>query len=197
MADINTITEMILAIKAIYPYYAKGNDAKILAQTWDRLLKDYPDRMTDKAFYVCLQTCKVPPTPADVIEKIKEMQKTLRPSDEELWVEYKTAISKAAELADSFNFTAIEPNGLTQGQNARIKAEKLYEGLPEYIKEYTGSYGAFMDMVKTADAAFLTYERNRFLKAMPDIAKRVEYRERLKGSNFSEKDRIGGKKNEF
>lgn len=59
MASIERISEMILAIKAIYPYYSKGNDAKIVAQTWERLLKDYPDKLIDRAFYFCLQTCKM------------------------------------------------------------------------------------------------------------------------------------------
>ena len=70
MASKNKIIEMIASIKTIYPYYAKDTDVEMLVQTWTVLLKDYSDQEIQAAFYKALQTCKMPPTPADIIEKI-------------------------------------------------------------------------------------------------------------------------------
>ena len=85
MATKNKITEMIAAVKTIYPYYAKDADVATLVKTWAVLLKDYPDDAVSVAFYKALQTCKMPPTPADVIENLDEMAKAMGQTDEELW----------------------------------------------------------------------------------------------------------------
>ena len=73
MASQNKIIEMIAAIKTIYSYYAKDTDVQMLVKTWAVLLKNYPDDAVEVAFYKCLQTCKMPPTPADVIEKLSDL----------------------------------------------------------------------------------------------------------------------------
>ena len=70
MASKKKISELIIAIKTLYPYYSKNsNDAEnaVLIGTWDMLLKDYTDAEVGTALAQCLRTCKMPPTPADVI----------------------------------------------------------------------------------------------------------------------------------
>lgn len=183
MATRNKITEIIAGIKAIYPYYAKESDVGVLVKTWDALLKPYSDKLVDTAFYVCLQTCKTPPTPADVIQEVKEMLKAFEPTGEEMWEKFVAALREANELSCCFSFTAVDENGFTQGQIARKKAMELYEGLPSCLKTYCGSYGAFMLMARETPTSELKYERNRFLKALPDINKTVERRELLNPTN--------------
>ena len=84
MASQNKITEIIAAIKTIYPYYAKDADVSVLVKLWNSLLREFPDEVVEVAFYKCLQTCKMPPTPAEVLENIKAMQEATEPTDEEL-----------------------------------------------------------------------------------------------------------------
>ena len=175
MASKNKITEMIAAIKTIYPYYAKEADVATLVKTWAILLKDFPDEAVNVAFYKCLQTCKMPPTPADVIEQLDEMARATEPSDEELWDEYRTALRKAGRLIYNFRFNAIASNGLTQGENARRQFTQLWESLLEKVKQYIGGEGEFKRMAQNYSDENLTYERTRFLKTMPTIQKRNEY----------------------
>ncbi len=177
MASINKITEVIAAIKTIYPYYAKEADVQTLVKTWNVLLKDYSDDDVNMALYMCLQTCKMPPTPADLIEKLTEMRTALEPSDEELWSELTTALRKAGRLIGWFNYNAIEANGLTQGENARRKVRKIWEDLPERISLYIGGYGEFQRLAWNYDEEELKFERNRFMKTMPTIKKRCEYKQ--------------------
>ena len=175
MATINKITDMIAAIKTIYSYYAKDTDIKILVKTWNLLLKDYPDEAVEMAFYKCLQTCKMPPTPADVIEQLKAMIEANEPTDEELWNDYTKALRETERQIWRFEHTFVEPNGKTQGENARAKVEEMWSGLPERVKQYVGSKGELMRMAKNYTDEELKFEKTRFLKTMPTIKKREEY----------------------
>lgn len=177
MASINKITEIIAAIKTIYPYYAKESDVPTLVKTWEVLLRDFPDNEVDIALYKCLQTCKTPPTPADVIEKLEAINKALEPTDEELWNEFVRSIIEAERQIYRFDYTFIESNGLTQGENARNKVEIIWQSVPEKVKQYIGSKGEFIRMAQRYRYSDdeLKYEKNRFLKTMPTIHKRNEY----------------------
>lgn len=177
MASINKITEVIAAIKTIYPYYAKETDVQMLVKTWDVLLKDYPDDEVTTALYMCLKTCKMPPTPADLIERLASVRSSLEPSDEELWNDFIKALKKANGLVYMFRFNYVEPNGRTQGENARSKFERLYESLPERIKMYLGGSGEFLLLARSYDEEELKFEKTRFLKTMPSIKKRHEYQQ--------------------
>lgn len=179
MATQNKITEIIAAIKTIYPYYAKEADVQILVKTWSALLKDYPDTVVDVAFYKCLQTCKMPPTPADVIENINALLEATEPTDEELWNEFAKALKDAGRLTYYFRFTALESNGLTEGENARRKVEAIWEGLHDKNKQYLGGYGEFMRMACNYDEEELKFERNRYLKTLPTLQKRQQFTELL------------------
>lgn len=177
MASTNKITEIIAAIKTIYPYYAKETNVQMLVKTWGVLLRDYSDSDVETALYMCLQTCKMPPTPADLIERLSAMRTALEPSDEELWNDLTKALRKGSHLIYQFRFNAMDPNGLTQGENARRRFNKLWEGLPEKIKMYLGGQAEFQRMARNNDDEELKFERNRFLKTMPTIQVRHEYQQ--------------------
>ncbi len=173
MASTNKITEMIAAIKTIYPYYAKDTDVKTLVKTWSVLLNSYTDSAVEVAFYKCLQICKTPPTPADVIEQLKEMIKADAPTIEKLWNNFVNILDKAREYVYRFDFTVTEDNGLTQGQNARNDFNKLWESLSDEIKQFVGGKGELKRLTRASDDE-LKYERNRFFKTIPTIQSRKE-----------------------
>ena len=176
MASKNKIIQMIAAIKTIYPYYAKETDVEMLVKTWTVLLKNYTDEAVEVAFYKCLQTCKMPPTPADVIERLDEMQKIDAPTDEELWNTFTKTLRAADRYVYKFDFTFVESNGKTQGQNARDSFEKLWTDLPEELKQYIGGKGELIRLSRASDEE-LKFERNRFFKTIPTIQKRQEIAE--------------------
>ena len=183
MASKKKLIEMIMSIKAIYPYYAKDSDIELTVKTWNILLKNIPDDVTEIAFYKALQTCKMPPTPADVLEEVKGLQKAIEPTDEELWGVFLKVLPKVCELRYMFRFTAIQENGKTQGENARDKVEKIWQDLPDKLKQYVGSKGELMRLAEYTDDE-LKYEKNRFMKSMPTIHKRQEYTELIAGNNL-------------
>lgn len=180
MASQNKIIEMIGSVKTIYPYYARDmTDSMIetLIRTWSMLLKSYDDSAVEMAFFKCLQTCKMPPTPADIIEQIQSMQKSIEPSDEELWAVYVDTLRHTYDQVTRFGYTFIDHTGISQGDQARMKVEELWKSLPEKIKTYLGAKGELIRQAQQwgVSADFATYEKPRFLKAMPIMEKRQEY----------------------
>jgi hypothetical protein len=174
---------MIASVKAIYPYYAKDADIEMTVKTWKVLLKNIPDDVTEVAFYKALQTCKMPPTPADILEEVKGLINANEPTDEELWGVFLKVLPKVSELRYMFRFTAIQPNGKTQGENARDKVEQIWQDLPEKLKQYVGSKGELMRLAEYTDDE-LKFEKNRFMKSMPVIQKRQEYAELVSGNDL-------------
>lgn len=180
MATTDKIIEMIGAIKTIYPYYSKDISMEQMAtliRTWETLLKKYPDDVTEVGFYKCLQTCKTPPTPADVIEQINAIVEAYEPSDEELWGVYEKALKDTWYQIQMFPYTYIDSTGISQGQQARNKVEEIWAGLPEKIKLHIASKGELMRLAReyNFNEDFCTYEKQRFMKAMPIMKKRQEY----------------------
>ena len=175
MASKNKITEMIAAIKTIYPYYAKDGNVATLVNTWDILLKDYTDEAINVAFYNCLQTCKMPPTPADVIEKLKAMQQAAEPTEEELWNTYCNALRAAGREIPQFSYTYVDATGISQGEQARRRFQNVWDKLPDTLQSYIGGISELRRMAQTYNDDDLMYEKTRFMKTMPIIQKRKEY----------------------
>ena len=173
MASQKKIVEMITAIKTIYSYYAKDCDVELLVQTWGVLLRDYKDDIVDIAFYKAMQSCKVPPTPADIIERIKEMQKASDPTPESLWNELRAAIKETQKQMYYFRFNYIDNSGISQGDRARKKVDDVWNALNEKLKSYLSSKEEMIAIARN-DEDDLKYEKSRFLKFLSIIEKRIE-----------------------
>jgi hypothetical protein len=170
----NKVVEMIAAIKTIYPYYAKETDAKILVKTWTALMADIPDDIADKAFYKALQVCKMPPTPADVLEEVEAIISIGQPTDMEYWCEYSCALSETATHRVCFGFTFVEDDGKTQGDRARERVHEVWEKLSEPVKQYLASENELIRKSREV-AENMEWEQKAFIKAIPGCRKRIVY----------------------
>ena len=86
---------------------------------------DFFTRSFDVAFFKCLQTCKMPPTPSDVIEQLNSMAEALEATDEELWSEYTKALNKVEKQLGYLQYPLF---GETAA-DAHKRIEAVYEGL--------------------------------------------------------------------
>lgn len=177
MATKKNMAVMIATIKSIYPYYAKDTNIEVLAKTWLLLLQDYDDKIINNALILCMKECEMPPTPAHIIKKIEEMQP--KATLTELWAEYVKALREVSRLQDNFEYTFIDDNGKTQGQNAKDKARQIYNNLPQELKIYVGSFGELLRKSRDIDDTSLKYAENNFMKIMPELRK--EHKTRLLG----------------
>lgn len=177
MASKEKIIEMIGLVTTMYPQYAdKWSNVPLLVNSWSLLLSDYDDAAVTYGFAQTIKTSKYPPTPAEVIEQIKAVSKSIEPSDAELWGRFEKAVRDTWDQMQNFNFTFRERNGLTQGEIARKKVEQIYEELPPKVKAYVGGKGALMDYARqwSIDEDFFKWERTRFMNYMPIAEKRVD-----------------------
>ena len=174
MATKKNMAVMIATIKSIYPYYAKDTNIEVLAKTWILLLQDYDDKIINNALILCMKECEMPPTPAHIIKKIEEMQP--KKTNTELWAEYVKALREVSCLQENFNYTFIEANGKTQGQNAKDKAREIFNSLPQELKIYVGSFGELLRKSRDIDDTSLKYAENNFMKLMPELRKEHEMR---------------------
>ena len=173
MASKNTIVKMIMAMKTVFPYYAKESENAVLVETWEMLLSKYPDELVQMAFMKSLETCTQPPTPAHIISIIKDAEKSNDLTDEELWDVLCDTLRKVRRQVYMFQFTAIEANGKTQGQNARLRIEEIWNKLHPKLKQFTATESGLIRLSELNDDD-LKYEKNRFLKTIPVIEKRME-----------------------
>jgi len=181
MLTVDNVAAMISIIKANYTYAyrdiperERNNTLAALIATWHECLMGYDEKVVSAAFRLALKACKFPPTIADIVEQINALVKATDKSDAELWNELTMALSRYRECSCQFNYTYTPHNeSLSQGQLAQIEAQKVYDGLSPKLKEYCGGYNGFADMALLDDEG-LSYEKGRFLKAVPQIEKRIE-----------------------
>ena len=174
MATKKNMAVMIATIKSIYPYYAKDTNIEVLAKTWLLLLQDYDDKIINNALILCMKECEMPPTPAHIIKKIEEMQP--KKTNTELWAEYVKVLRDVSRLQDNFEYTFVEDNGKTQGQNAKDKAREIFNSLPQELKIYVGSFGELLRKARDIDDVTLKYAEHNFMKIMPELRKEHEMR---------------------
>ncbi len=177
MASKNKIIEMIASIKVIYPYYAAESDVERLVNTWYGLLKCYPDNVLEVAMFKCLQTCEKPPTPASVIKKIDALLAINDTSDEELWTEYIKALRNTETELYRLKYPIA-------GQDHRQNIDDIWNKLNDKIRLYLGSVSELKRMATNYTDDELKFEKTRFLKAMPDIKTKTEYKAIAESNNL-------------
>lgn len=179
MASKQKIIEMLTMIKTVFPKYAENladEQMPLLVNTWLACLKGYDDNAVIYGFEKHLKTSKFAPTPSEIIEHIREAQRTFEPSNEELWSVFEDTLRNVWDEMSKFNFTFVERDGLTQGQIAKQNVEKIFDNLPPKIKMYVASKGELMNLAKqwACESDFLKWEKQRFLNYMPTAEKRAE-----------------------
>ena len=169
---------MIKVIRANYSYAYQNStteDVTLMTNVWFDCLKQYPQQVVSEAFKRAMQISKYPPTLADITEQINTMQSVNEKSEQELWAELDDALYETANLYSKFGYTAI-PYGetKTQGEQAREDLQHLFDNLDPLIKEYVSNIEQLIALSQVDD---LTFEKGRFLKAIPNLRSRQRVRQ--------------------
>lgn len=175
------VVGMVGIIKANYSYAYKDvakEDMLMLIETWYLSLARYEKEVINVAFQKALESCKVPPTLADIIEQTNRIKEATEPSDTELWAKLTQKLKKVADCVYRFRFNAIQANGLTEGENARREFETIWQGLPQVLKEYCGDRNALIALSKYTDDE-LSFEKGRFIKILPTLKRNIETRQTI------------------
>lgn len=158
--------------------YSTHNDTErqMLIKSWFAILKDYPKEVCDTAVITAIKHAKFAPRIGDIVEQIEKMQEAFQKTKEDLWGELNSVLRKVSNNTYAYRFNAIDSNGKTQGENAKIRNEKIFANLSPELKEYCRDVGGLAQIAEYTDAE-LTYERGRFMKAVPDLRTRARIRQ--------------------
>ena len=172
------VFDMVGFIKANYSYaYKDVNDdlLKIMMRTWFNSLSKYSKEVVEVAFMKAIEVCKMPPTLADIIQNIKRIENANEPTDTELWQELVDCVDKANDCIYYFQFQMIEDNGKTQSENAKERFNKLWEEMPQILKDYCGNKTGLFELTQVD----LEFEKSRFLKQIQTLRQRQEIKQEI------------------
>lgn len=178
------IVGMVGIIKANYTYaYRDTTEKEMLAmvETWYMSLARYDKEVISVAFQRAIESCKMPPTLADIMQQVKAIKIATEPTDTELWEQLVKVLGKVNDCVYRFRFNAIQSNGLTQGENARNEFKQVWQGLPSILKAYCGNESGLINLSKLS-LDDLSYEKGRFLKAVPSLKTRQEIKQTINPS---------------
>lgn len=178
------IVGMVGIIKANYTYAYKDvakEDMLMLIETWFTSLARYEKEIVSVAFQRAVESCKMPPTLADILQQVKTIKLATEPTETELWEQLTKTLKNVDRCVYMFRFNAIEVNGLTQGENAKNEFKAIWQKLPPILKEYCGNENGLINLSKLNNDE-LGFEKGRFLKILPTLKTRLEIRETVNPS---------------
>lgn len=187
------IIKMLTVIESLYGGKSTSElkqHIQLQANIWLEILGGYDKDLAMKAFYDVCKTEKYRITPAHIVEQIEKIENAFGKSDQELWAEFRRVLNKANDCVYKLKFKMIEENGKTQGENAQLELERLYEGLPLPLQRYCGNVSGLKDLSQLDDES-LEFEKARFLK---DIGKKkAEIKIQQECSQFAQLAENAGK----
>lgn len=158
-----TDTKKLLAIlRAAYPaFYSKMRDSESagIVNVWQSAFSDIPSEYVTIAVQSLIKTHSgYPPDIAAVHTEIKTLlaAATGEPTDEELWLIYKHAV-----------------------QESGYRENEIYDNLPPILQRYCGTARTLYEHAMMPMDTFNSVIHGQFLKQIPLMRQRQEYRDSL------------------
>lgn len=145
-------------------------DELALINSWYNLLFDYPKEIVLKAFNLTLREAEFAPRIGTIIKAIERLISAQEANDGELWTAIESVLWEVREQLWRVGFTAVEPNGKTQGENAIAKIQEIFDNLPSLCKDYLTQKYRLVNLA-TADEKTVSIEKACFLKSLPKLRK--------------------------
>jgi hypothetical protein len=183
---INDVNQYITMIRINFEnaYRAQtAEEREMLLASWYAILQNYPKEVCDAAVLNAIKNAEYAPRIGAVVKEIERMQAAYEKTDAELWGELKGCMREVAECAYRFRFTYVELNGLSQGDNARLKVKEIFNGLSPELKEYCRNPSGLIELAQLNDEQ-LNFEKGRFNKAMPVLKERAKTRAQIGTSDL-------------
>ena len=150
-------------------------ERKMLYGSWLAILKNYPKEICDKAVINAIAKAEFAPRIGTIVKEIESMLEAYEKTDHELWAELTSVLREVSSCAYAFRYTFVEENGRTQGENARIRCEQIFNNLSTELKDYCKNWQGLVEISKlTVDQ--LKYEQTRFTRVMPQLRERAKVR---------------------
>lgn len=175
------IIKFISLIRMTYPnaYPTRSDEEEqMLVELWYSMFREYPRDVVFAGFEKAMKRSEFAPKPATIIAEIEKMRGAYEKDDAELWAELQGVLREVSREAYRFNFTFIEDNGLSQGDNARQRVKEIFENLDPALKDYCRDTRGLIELAKYTDEQ-TSYERGRFMRVMPTVRERIKTRQEM------------------
>ena len=174
--DINKYITMVrIEYPNAFPINARNDSEraelyKMLCSSWYLQLKKYPKEICDKAVLNALANAREGHYPrlGDVVFQINKLKTACEKTESDLWTELIKVLYEVENNAKEYKHNLIEENGLTQGENAQIRNQKIFDKLSSELKEYCHDVNGLV-LISMYDIEQLSFERTRFSKALATI----------------------------
>lgn len=171
MQDINQYITTI-RINFENAYKTQNEDERIiLIKSWFAILKEYPKEIVDKAVINAIKNSEYAPRINTIVKEIEKIREAYEPTETELWAELLGVLREVEKNVYRFRFNFRETNGLTQGENAELRVQAIFNNLSPLIKEYLKSWQGLCRLSAFSESE-LTFEKGRFLKIIPTLKER-------------------------
>lgn len=155
-------------------YKTQNEDERvILIKSWYAILKEYPKEIVDKAVINAIKNSEYAPRINSIVKEIEKIREAYEPTETELWAELLGVLREVERNVYMFSFNFIETNGngLSQGDNARLRVQEIFNNLSPLLKEYVRNWQGLCSF-STYTEKELTFEKGRFLKMIPTLKQR-------------------------
>lgn len=174
------IVEYIAWINLQFPntyQFLSDKEREMFVDLWYEGLKEYPKEVCDAAVKQTILNAEFAPKIATVRKHVQALFETQDDGDGELWNKLLEGLESIRHsvpyTTEKYNQFVDESTGMTAACKAMKKIAGAYDALNSKTREYLGGVRAFMDLSQLSDEE-LTYEKGRFLKALPTVAQRIK-----------------------
>lgn len=180
----NKVIDILNLIKTTY-HYAYRDFTKEqfcdLCTVWYECLKSFTDEQVGKAVQIALMQKTTPPVPADIVENAKKAILLEKPTDTEYWNMLLVAVDKIKNTYVQEYPGSAYRTPLYQLKD-KLKCANIYDELPIEVKK-TIDFGTFLTY-GGLDEKSIAIERNRFLKAIPEVKQALLEQQLTKGNTL-------------
>ena len=169
-------------IRITYPnaYPTKTDEEEqMLIEAWYDIFSEYPREVFFTALKTAMKTSEFAPKPATIMREIEKMRGAYEKDDAELWGELQDVLREVSRCVSMFHYTYKDgDDGLTQGERAWLRVDKIFDSLDPALKEYCRNKRGLIELAQYTGEQ-TSYERGRFMRIMPTIRERIKTRHEM------------------
>lgn len=178
------VVELLMHIKAEFPY-SFTNETKELFEMrvghWCECLAEYTTRQAYDGLKLSFMKKDTPPALSDIISYIRKSELLKQPSDNELWSMLVKSVKEIQETLVQEKPTNMYRTPIYQLKD-KSRCASVYDKLPIEVRKCV-DFSTFV-LYADFDEKAMSIERNRFLKAVPEVRQAVSENKMVQTNNL-------------
>lgn len=178
------VVELLMHIKAEFPY-SFTNETRELFEIrvvhWCDCLSEYTTKQAYDGLKLSFMKKDTPPTIADIVSYIRKSELLNQPSDNELWSMLVKSVNEIKTTLVQETPTSMYRVPIYQLKD-KIRCNVVYSKLPIEVRKCI-DFETFI-LYASLEEKSISIERNRFLKAIPEVRQAVSEKNMVVQNNL-------------